>query len=168
MHLLFLFVCMWTLVSRVRLRELVLFRLIINVCVCVCMSRKGDKEWGKDKTLGQRETDKKREGSPSLQRARLLAPAFCCGSNYMQPRAEGVPPLSDLEDSHRSTYSWSRTGIREQIQGTASPQVFIYGFYVATGRLVSQDKVVNSVVPGCSEMRSNSPMCLAHFPRGHY
>lgn len=41
----------------------------------------------------------------------LLACAFCCGSNYMQLRAEGVSSLSDLEDSHCSTYSWNRTSV---------------------------------------------------------
>ena len=72
--------------------------------------KKGDKveetAQGKDKTLGPRAADKKRESLAAS--SPLCTHAFCCGSNYMWPRAEGGSSLSDLVDSHRSTYSWSR------------------------------------------------------------
>lgn len=74
---------------------------------------------GEKTKLYDRERHKKRGSFAFFFMKRSLAAsyplrtrAFCYGSNYMQPRAEGVPSLSDLVDSHCSNMV---LGIREQI-----------------------------------------------------
>lgn len=106
--------------SHEKQRELVLLRFIIYVYERGGAGVKGLSERdsiGKRKNSGtdsETETDEKREAFFPTRLAAsslLLTCAFCCGSNYMGPRAEGVSSLSDLEDSQRSTYSWNRASL---------------------------------------------------------
>lgn len=92
---------------------------------------------GKDRNPGTerglREADMKREREFALfffflptslaAASPLLTCAFCCcWSNYTQPRAEDVSFLSDLEGSHRSSYSWSRTSLLQHGAGDYGEQ----------------------------------------------
>lgn len=145
-------VCMATFVNQLsREAEGACVVSVHYLCMCIWERKKGDKveetARGKDK-LWDWERRMRREfvSFPASLAASspLLTRAFCCGSNYMRPRAEGVSSLSDLVDGHLSTYSWNRTsapawcGRLESRYMEELGQKLFYGCYVV---LVNQGKV---------------------------
>lgn len=133
-------------------------------------------------TVGQSARKKQEQEDKSLAASVLPTCDFCCGSNYMWPRAEGVISVSDLEDSHCSTYSWKRTcllptlcmGFESRLRSSWSETIRI-ALLCGRGRIWQQGQssklsrqlslVLCSIFASAGSVILNSILGLPQFPK---